>query len=387
MDEYRSAPSGAEPWTGPLPEPLRNRLEQGDLSFREFVEASLYDPAWGYYASSGSRANRSADYATSVEISPAFSFALARLADEFVERTEDGLSGIVDIGCGDGALIAGIAASMQPATRARAAFFGIDRSLARSAERRAGGDFDIIFGSTPEILPRDLPLLVFSNELYDAFPFARLVQRAEGLNELYVHLEADGGLGWAERRAPETYVAYFEARGVVLEIGQFADIALDWESYYIAVCGGVRKGLIVTFDYGFPQNQLFDVRIRRYGTAAAYFRHGAHRDLLSRPGGQDLTAHVNFTDLERAGERAGATTLLFTRQAHFLLSIGILDSPLLRVSPADVTNELVDVLPLHDAMADARRLVLPDGIGEDIRVLVQSKNHATTGWSFQQNRF
>jgi hypothetical protein len=52
-----------------------------------------------------------------------------------------------------------------------------------------------------------------------------------------------------------------------------------------------------------------------------------------------------------------------------------------------VTNELVDVLPLHDARADARRLVLPDGIGEDIRVLVQSKNHATTGWSFQQIQF
>lgn len=379
--------SAGETERGPIPEPLRKRLEKDDLSFRDFVEAALYDPEWGYYSSSGSRANRSADYATSVEISPAFSFALARLADEFVERTEDGLSAIVDIGCGDGTLISAIASAMRSDLRARSVFFGIDRSLERSAERRGAGEFDIAFGATPDVLPRGLPLLVFSNELYDAFPFARLVQRADGLNELFVHLGTDGRLDWTERPAPEAYADYFRTRGIALETGQFADISLEWESYYKAVCGNVEKGLIVTFDYGFPQRQLFDTRRRRFGTAAAYFRHGAHRDLLSRPGGQDLTAHVNFTDLERAGESAGATTLSFTRQARFLLLIGILDSPLLRESPADVTSELVDVLPLHDARADARRLVLPDGIGEDIRVLVQSKNHTTTGWSFQQIRF
>lgn len=377
----------ADPDEHVLPEPLRKRLKEGDLSFHDFVEAVLYDPEWGYYSTPGTRANRSADYATSVTISPAFGFALARLADEFVERSGDGLSGIVDIGCGDGSLLAGIAGDMTPALRERVTFFGIDRAAARSADRRAEGTSGIVFGSTIEVLPPELPLLILSNELFDAFPFARVVQRDDGLHELYVHLADDGTLDWTERPAPQEYVRYFAERQIRLETGQFADVTPEWGRYYNDVCARVRKAVVVTFDYGFPQRQLFDVRIRRYGTAAAYFRHGVHRDLLARPGRQDLTAHVNFTDLERAGEAAGAETLLFTRQARFLLSIGILDSPLLRRSLQDVTSELVDVLPLADASADARRLVLPDGIGEDIRVLVQAKNHATTGWSFLRNRF
>ena len=35
----------------------------------------------------------------------------------------------------------------------------------------------------------------------------------------------------------------------------------------------------------------------------------------------------------------------------------------------------------------ARRLILPDGIGEDIRVLVQGKNVPREGWSFQRKLF
>jgi len=44
-------------------------------------------------------------------------------------------------------------------------------------------------------------------------------------------------------------------------------------------------------------------------------------------------------------------------------------------------------LELMQQREDARRLVLPDGIGEDIRVLVQAKRVPLEGWSFQRKLF
>jgi SAM-dependent MidA family methyltransferase len=159
------------------------------------------------------------------------------------------------------------------------------------------------------------------------------------------------------------------SRGIELADGQFADVSLQWEALYGELCRFVERGLIVTLDYGYPEDQLFRSRMRRYGTAAAYRGHRVSRDLLADPGEQDLTAHVNFTDLQREGERQGFTTLAFTRQAQFLLSLGItrheLFTPVQELEAASVE--------LMEARDEARRLVLPDGIGEEIRVLLQAK--------------
>ncbi len=138
----------------------------------------------------------------------------------------------------------------------------------------------------------------------------------------------------------------------------------------------------MTIDYGHPQQKLFHSRARRFGTAAAYSQQRVTRDLLANPGEQDLTAHINFTDLERAGEREGATTLFFDRLAKFLLTLDITNHELLQPSnPA--TQQLSDL----EAREDARRLILPDGIGEDQRVLVQGKNVPLASWSFQKKLF
>ena len=93
------------------------------------------------------------------------------------------------------------------------------------------------------------------------------------------------------------------------------------------------------------------------------------RDLLASPGEQDLTAHINFSDLKRAD----AHTLYFDRMNKFLLAIGIAEHALFQPGTGDFQER-----------EDARRLVLPDGIGEDLRVLVQARGVPLDGWSFQR---
>ena len=397
---------------------LRNMLQHGDLPFRDFVEVALYHPEFGYYTQAESPVGKGGDYVTSPLLSPAFSFTLGKLVREFVSRAGDALCTIVDIGCGDGALIHALAggwrlaagglecpvpsvqrpgsrletdgwgpghrapgtgnpasppaASRQPPAR----FIGVDRSLERIPDKFREG---VQYVRTIDEIPRDGVHLIISNELFDALPFSRLVMRGEHLHELWVNESFD----WSEHEAEPRYEDYFAARGITLADRQFADVSLEWEALYRDVARVVERGLIVTFDYGYPESKLFHSRARRFGTAAAYSQQLVTRDLLANPGRQDLTAHINFDDLIRAGESLGFSTRFFDRQAKFLLALGITEHE--AFTPSTELKEAS--IALFEERDEARRLVLPDGIGHDIRVLAQAKKMGDDAWSFERVLF
>ena len=353
---------------------LRNLLDYGDLSFRDFMDVALYHPRFGYYLRQPHPAGKEGDFVTAPSLSPAFSFAIARLFGEFVSRSEGALCSFVDIGGGDLSLVGSVRREFE-AWKSQS----LRVSESQREEEVRFIAIDRARGTGLEDVPRDGAHFVFSNELYDAFPFARLVQRGEHLHELWVTETESGELDWTEREAPAPYEDYFASYGIELEDGQFVDVSLEWEAFHRELVNRFERALFVTFDYGHPASKLFSVRARRFGTAAAYRGHRVTRDLLANPGEQDLTAHINFSDLERAG----GTTLFFDRMAKFLLSIGITEHPLF--TPAgDVTTDTYTGLQDRE---DARRLILPDGIGEDLRVLVQARGVAQEGWSFQRRLF
>jgi SAM-dependent MidA family methyltransferase len=143
------------------------------------------------------------------------------------------------------------------------------------------------------------------------------------------------------------------------------------------------RALFVTFDYGHEEKALFSGRARRFGTAVAYAGHQATRDLLANPGGQDLTAHVNFTDLIRAGERAGCHTLALQGQAMMLLKLGAAEHRLLQMLDVDALEDAAAAMQVLAERDAAKRLVLPDGPGVDVRVLAQSRGLPLDPWSFE----
>jgi len=360
--------------TGPAAQVLRNLLKYGDLSFRDFVEIALYHPEMGYYSGASSPVGKEGDYVTSPSLSPLFSYAIGRLIDEFVTRSQGAVCSFVDMGCGDGTLLRSL-------NHKDMGLWGVDRSLERVSPDAEAPRF---VKSLLDV-PREGHHILFSNELFDALPFSRLVMRRDGLHELWVH-ETEDGLDWSEHEAPELYDDYFASHDVTLDEGQFADVSLDWAAFYRELASFSEHCLIVTFDYGYRAKQLFHPRARRFGTAAAYSQQRVSRDLLANAGGQDLTAHINFDDLIREGEGLGYETLYFDRQAKFLLSLGLEEHPLL--APMTEAPENVEkALELREKREEARRLIMPDGIGEEIRVLVQGRGVANHTWSFQRKLF
>jgi len=84
--------------------------------------------------------------------------------------------------------------------------------------------------------------------------------------------------------------------------------------------GVLRTGRLLTVDYGLAAEELFAPE-RSCGTLRAYRRHQVTDDVLANPGEQDITAHVNFTAIQRAGESAGLETAVFTSQPVFSLAL------------------------------------------------------------------
>ncbi len=84
--------------------------------------------------------------------------------------------------------------------------------------------------------------------------------------------------------------------------------------------------------------------------------------MLAEPGEQDLTAHVNFTACQSAGEAAGLATETFQTQARFLTAIAgrIWSDPGWKAwTPPQV--------------AQFKTLTHPEHLGRPFQVLVQSR--------------
>ena len=77
---------------------------------------------------------------------------------------------------------------------------------------------------------------------------------------------------------------------------------------------------MLTLDYGLEASEFF-LPQRANGTLRGYHRHRFADDVLAQPGEQDLTAQVNFTALQLAGEAAGLRTEAFARQSQWLTGV------------------------------------------------------------------
>ena len=97
-----------------------------------------------------------------------------------------------------------------------------------------------------------------------------------------------------------------------------------------------------------------------------HYRHRAHANPFLWPGLCDLTAHVDFTAVALAGERAGLQVAGYAPQAAFLLGCGILEC--LRQSGAVTSPEY-----LREAAA-VQKLTSPAEMGELFKVLALARS-------------
>jgi SAM-dependent MidA family methyltransferase len=148
--------------------------------------------------------------------------------------------------------------------------------------------------------------------------------------------------------------------------------ALDWLN---SVANKLQRGFLLTIDYGYPAQRYYQPA-RHQGTLQCYYRHRHHDDPYLYVGHQDITAHVDFTALERQGELCGLRQVGFTQQGLFLMALGLGDRIAALSSPGEARGEAIagaqDVMTIMRRREVLHQLMNPMGLG-GFGVLVQSK--------------
>jgi len=85
---------------------------------------------------------------------------------------------------------------------------------------------------------------------------------------------------------------------------------------------------------------------------------------LAEPGMRDITAHVDFTSLAQAGEKAGLSTLGFLDQQRFLMGI----------AHDELSGTDGPPLKIQESLRAWNTLTHPDHLGANFYALLQAKN-------------
>ncbi len=350
----------------------------GPLTFARFMELALYDEEHGYYMTGGHRSRSASspigleggDFFTAPCLSPLLARCLVRQLVEIDEHLgHPAVFHLVEMGPGDGTLFRDMlreCEEQQAGLLSRLACVLVERSPALRDRQR-----DMLSAwTTPEgriewvddvshLPDGSLTGLLFSNELVDAFPVHRIRMERDGLRELYVTRRNDEFVEIAGEPSTPALSSFLDDLGVALPDGFTTEINLDAVQWMAQVARALARGVVLTIDYGHTSRDYFS-RERQHGTLMGYHRHTVSTNPYARVGEQDLTAHVNFSSLARAGERAGLTTTGLTNLMHFLMSLGI--DELLR----DCDQESAPVRA-------ASQLLRHHGMGTTFKILVQHK--------------
>ena len=338
----------------------------GRIPFSRYMDLALYAPGLGYYAAGATKLGASGDFVTAPELTPLFGQALSTQVAAILAATRG--REIVELGGGSGRLAADLLAALaeRDALPSRYAILEPSPDLAQrqrdTLARDAAAHFDRITWIAG--LPEWIDGALIANEVLDALPVAIVARRAEAWLERGVTWDdARRSFTWLDRRADARLAAIAAARYPAH--GDYtSEINLAAEALVGDIGRRMTGGAALFIDYGFPAAEYYHPH-REEGTLMCHYRHRAHGDPFAWPGLTDITAHVDFTAMADAGERAGLAVAGFTAQAPFLIGCGILDSLAATGAP--------ESLPYIRAAAATQKLLAPSEMGELFKVLALAK--------------
>ncbi len=324
----------------------------GTLPFERFMAAALADPEFGYYSCHIRDVGRRGDFATSPTLDTALGHAIAHWLETARRRhVPSGPWHIIEIGAGNGELATQVLKTLGWWNRRRLRFHIVDsseplRRLQRDRLRRFPVQWH---DSMPAALHAcDGRALLYSNELVDAFPCQILVWDAAeaAWNELHLTFEND--------RLTEIFRP-FQNDGIPSTLDRLTSSGAlpdgqrverhpsyfrwlkDWRPHWTA-------GAMLTLDYGGSPETIY--HRRPAGTLRAYAHHQTFTggQVYHRFGRQDLTADVNFDDLQLWEASLGLRTVLRQSQTAFIAANSSQASPA-QLHPANKAFQALAQIP------------------------------------------
>jgi SAM-dependent MidA family methyltransferase len=348
-----------------LAERIRNEIAAHDgwIPFDRYMELALYAPGLGYYTAGAHKFGEAGDFVTAPELSPLFGRTLARQAAEIMAQSAPH---ILELGAGSGKLATDMLAELERLGSLPESYsiLEVSADLRERQQTRLRERLPHLVERVRWLdeLPATFSGAVVANEVLDALPVHLVHWQDSALAERGVSLNGEKFI-WQER--PIGNAALLQAaQQISVPDGYVSEICLAARGLVASLAQRLQKGALLFIDYGFGAREYYHPQ-RSTGTLMCHYRHHAHDDPFFLPGLQDITAHVNFTDVAECGIDAGLDLLGYTNQAFFLLNCGIAEL-MQDVSP----DNLRDYLPLSGQL---QKLTSPAEMGELFKVIALGK--------------
>ncbi len=364
MDTERATDSNQQ-----LVQQIRDEIvREGPITFARFMDHALYHPELGYYTASSAGPGTDGDFLTAPETHPIFGWTIAKQVAECwnaLGRPTD--FRIREFGAGTGTLALHILEGLRrryPDALLSTTYEVQDVNTART-DKAVLRLIEHGFNAAPAgDATSAITGLVLANELLDAFPAHRLIQRNKRLDEIYV--------GWKDGWFVEEFGDLSNSRlldafiDIQLREGQRAEVSLAAWDWTANLGSQLERGFALLIDYGYEAAELY-ADSRFDGTLKGYYQHQVTDDPFQHVGNQDLTTHVDFSAINRAARLSGLQQIGLTTQAYFVAGLEI-ESLLMEIQQASAT--VADYLPARSAVI---QLIDPAGLGR-FRVLGLGKN-------------
>jgi SAM-dependent MidA family methyltransferase len=272
------------------------RHDGAPVSFETFMAHALHEPHHGYYARRISTVGRGGDFTTTAEVSPALSKAIAAWLLKRLRATK--CRDVIELGPGSGALAVAVKAHLPWFRRMRTRWHLVETSATlREIQAKRAALRHVQWHDSVEsaLAACGGAACLYSNEFFDAFPVRVFQRAAAGWQEVFVQI-TDGAL-------KEILVTGMDLPPSCIwrgswALGQRVEVHDSVHRWFEGLANHWRRGAMLTIDYGAPLEEMY--HRQPCGSLRAYFMQqritGA--GIYENVGRQDLTADVNFTDMQ-----------------------------------------------------------------------------------------
>ncbi len=348
-------------------------LHHGPIRFDQFMQVALYDEDMGFYTSGKTRVGARGDFLTPVSPGPVLGQLLAlQIAELHAFLQPASTLHLIEQGADQGHLALDILSALSqnnPNLLSALHLHLIEPSPALAQQQKNSlqpflAKISIRWHADLAALPNFTePTYFYSCELLDSFP-VRLVHFTSGQwHERWVTFQADH-FTWYDQPANPELLAEIHRWSIPPLEGFHAEIRLGTSPWFKLLSQKIQQGTILTLDYGLPAPDLYHPS-RSAGTLVALRQHQPAPHPLASPGDQDLTSHLNFSQLVQDGEKCGFQSF---GPHPFMTALTRQATPLLQESPS---------LP-EPWNRNFQHLVHPSFFGQTHLALLQTKNLPAT---------
>ncbi len=306
--------------------------DNGPVTFKWYMEQCLYHPRYGYYSQGGKPIGQKGDFSTNVSVGKLYGYLLARQFTEmWFLMGKPPIFTIMEMGAADAQFADDV---LEWIYEQIPEFFKVltywivepdHETMLKQKQRLRRFPKNMLRWSRDLTDIDDLSLfgVFWSNELIDAFPVHMITWREGGWAENYVDY-AHGVLSLVEQDpSSQQLIAYIKERMPATMPTEpyrteINTAALNWMEEVARI---LKRGYVMTCDYGFPREQYL-MPGRYEGTLCCYYHHQRIDDLFSHAGNCDMTAHVDFTALAEEGLDYGLDLIGYCDQYRLMVGLG-----------------------------------------------------------------